>query len=154
MMAVSKQRADVGKPGAVRGGRAGGWGLVKEGQVSAKNDSEISGSQDIHCDTHGEVGVTPEYSLGHTGQGFYGNCCFSPVSGVSLNLNLALPRQVATSHGLRWDLEMEFGPRCAVLFLGVEHWERQEDSRKGLGTWIKEPGPRPQKAPLTCSQVS
>lgn len=55
-----------------------------------------------------------------------------------MNLNLALPRQVATSHGLRWDLEMEFWPLCAVLFLGVEHLERQrKTAEKGWGCGLK-----------------
>lgn len=62
MVAVCKERGDVGRPGAVRGW-AGleGWGLVKETQVPRMNDSETSGLQDVHCNTHDEVGVTPEH---------------------------------------------------------------------------------------------
>lgn len=107
---------------------------MKEGKVSRKNDSEISGSQDIHCDTHGEVGgVTPEHSLGHTGRGFYGNCCFSPVSGVSLNLNLALQGrwlQVTASGGIwKWS----FGHGVLCCFWALNTWGDRGRWQKRVG---------------------
>lgn len=81
-------------------GRGGGEGTGEGREVSRTNDSETSGLGDPPRETKGRLGWSPLCMTWGTLAQIYGNCCFSPLSAISLNLSQPFPRQVATNHDL------------------------------------------------------